>query len=173
MRAAAVTGVQLRPGRDEDAEGFIALIGACWAEYPGCVLDVDGEVPELRALASHFGAKGGALWAAELEGSIIGMVGIAPAGLAEVWELSRFYVAAPYRGTGLAAHLLALAEDHAVARGANRLVLWSDTRFTRSHRFYEKHGWRRTGQTRSLADLSATVEFRFEKAVACGGRILG
>ncbi|MBX6374229.1 MAG: GNAT family N-acetyltransferase, partial [Acetobacteraceae bacterium] len=55
----------LRPGRDDDAEGFIALIGACWAEYPGCVLDVDGEVPELRALATHFARQGGALWAAE------------------------------------------------------------------------------------------------------------
>lgn len=168
-----MTGVQVRPGRDEDAEGFIALIGACWAEYPGCVLDVDGEVPELRALASHFAAKGGALWAAELEGSIIGMVGIAPAALEEAWELSRLYVAARHRGTGLAAHLLALAEHHAVARGANRLLLWSDARFTRAHRFYEKHGWQRTGETRSLADLSATVEFRFEKAVACGGRTRG
>jgi hypothetical protein len=42
----------IRPGRDSDAAGFIALIGACWAEYPGCVLDVDGELPELRALAT-------------------------------------------------------------------------------------------------------------------------
>lgn len=173
MRAVAVTGVRVRPGGDEDAEGFIALIGACWAEYPGCVLDVDGEVPELRALASHFAAKAGALWAAELGGSIIGMVGIAPAGLEEMWELSRLYVAAPYRGTGLAAQLLGLAEDHAVARGANRLVLWSDTRFTRAHRFCEKHGWRRTGETRSLADLSATVEFRYEKMVRGDGRCRG
>jgi hypothetical protein len=52
---------RLRPGRDADAEGFIALIGACWAAYPGCVLDVDGEVPELRALATHFAGQGGAL----------------------------------------------------------------------------------------------------------------
>lgn len=166
-----MTGVQVRPGRDEDAEGFIALIGACWAEYPGCVLDVDGEVPELRALASHFAAKGGALWAAEVEGSIIGMVGIAPAGLDEVWALCRLYVAADHRGTGLAARLLALAESHAVAKGARRLLLWSDTRFTRAHRFYAEHGWRRTGETRSLNDLSATVEFRFEKTVPAGGPV--
>ena len=42
----------IRPGRDEDASGFIRLIGDAWAEYPNCVLDVDGEVPELRALAT-------------------------------------------------------------------------------------------------------------------------
>ena len=50
-----MTGTAIRAGRDEDAGGFIALIGAAWAEYPGCVLDVDGELPELRALATYFG----------------------------------------------------------------------------------------------------------------------
>ena len=55
----------IRPGRDEDAEGFIALIGTAWAEYPGCVMDVDAEMPEMRALATYFEKAGGALWAAE------------------------------------------------------------------------------------------------------------
>ena len=54
----------LRAGRDEDADGFISLIGDCWAEYPGNILDVDGELPELRALASYFSDAGGMLWAA-------------------------------------------------------------------------------------------------------------
>ncbi|MDE2008069.1 MAG: GNAT family N-acetyltransferase, partial [Rhodospirillales bacterium] len=62
----------LRPGRDADADGLIALIGACWGEYPGIVLDVDGEVPELRALASYFADTGGALWVAEAGGTIVG-----------------------------------------------------------------------------------------------------
>jgi hypothetical protein len=52
---------RLRPGRDDDAAGFIDLIAGCWAEYPGCVMDLDGEVPELRALASHYAGQGGAL----------------------------------------------------------------------------------------------------------------
>ena len=53
--------VTLREGRDTDRDGFIRLIGECWSEFPGCILDVDGEVPELRALASYFGDAGGAL----------------------------------------------------------------------------------------------------------------
>ena len=36
----------LRRGRDTDAAGFIALIGACWGEYPSIVFDVDAELPE-------------------------------------------------------------------------------------------------------------------------------
>ena len=64
-----MTQPAIRCGRDEDASGFIALIGDCWAEYPGVILDVDNEVPELRALASYYASRGGALWAAEQDGA--------------------------------------------------------------------------------------------------------
>ena len=64
----------LRAGRDDDAAGYIALIEACWAEYPGNILDVDGEVPELRALATYFAKLGGALWAVEQGGAITAML---------------------------------------------------------------------------------------------------
>ncbi|WP_235907746.1 GNAT family N-acetyltransferase [Siccirubricoccus phaeus] len=153
----------LRPGRDADAEGFIALIGACWAEYPGCVLDVDGEVPELRALASYFAEAGGALWAAEEAGEVIGMVGTRPLGDDAAWEICRMYVAARHRGTGLAHLLLDLAEAHARAAGARRLVLWSDTRFDAAHCFYEKRCYVRQGAIRILDDLSKSLEFRYAK----------
>jgi len=39
MAAALVT----RPARDTDRDGLIALIGSAYAEYPGCVLDVERE----------------------------------------------------------------------------------------------------------------------------------
>ena len=48
----------IRPGRDSDADGYIALIDACWSQSPGIVMDVDGEMPELRALASYYANKG-------------------------------------------------------------------------------------------------------------------
>jgi GNAT superfamily N-acetyltransferase len=153
----------LRPARDGDAVGFIALIGACWAEYPGCVLDVDGEVPELRALATHFARQGGAFWAAERGGRIVGMVGARPLRDDDAWEICRMYVAAEERGSGLAHRLLGTAEEHARAAGALRLVLWSDTRFERSHRFYEKRGYVRAGSIRILDDVSHSLEFRYAK----------
>ena len=156
-------GVVLRAGRDEDAAGFIALIGACWSEYPGCILDLDGEVPELRALATYFRDQGGMLWAAEREGRVIGMVGTRPLKEDAAWEICRMYVDADARGIGLAAGLLRTAEAHARAAGAGRLVLWTDTRFTRAHGFYEKAGYVRQGSIRILDDISNSLEFRYAK----------
>ncbi len=156
--------MQLRPGRDADAEGFIALVDACWSEYPGCVLDVDAEVPELRALATYFEEAGGALWAAEDEdGRILGMAATRPLREDEAWEICRVYVDAAARGTGLAHRLLDAAEAHARAAGAKRLVLWSDTRFEAAHRFYEKRGYVRQGSIRILDDISRSLEFRYAK----------
>jgi GNAT superfamily N-acetyltransferase len=154
----------VRAGRDADAAGFIALIGACWAEYPGVVLDVDAELPEVRALATHMAARGGALWTAEAGGIVVGMVATYPA--KDAWHVSRLYVDAGQRGTGLGHDLLRRAEDHARAAGATRMALWSDVLFTRAHAFYEKHGYLRRGGLRALHDLSNTIEAGFAKPLA-------
>jgi ribosomal protein S18 acetylase RimI-like enzyme len=153
----------LRIGRDSDAAGFIALISACWAEYPGCVFDLDGELPELRALASYFAAQDGALWVAEEAGAVVGMVATHPLPGTPDWEICRMYVAADQRGNGVAAALLGTAEAHARDAGAEVIRLWSDTRFTRAHRFYAKLGYVRQGPIRVLNDLSNSLEFPFIK----------
>ncbi len=153
----------LRAGRDTDAAGFITLIRDCWAEYPGCFFDLDGEVPELRALASHFAEQDGALWVAEEAGAVVGMVAAHPLHGTTDWEICRMYVAASQRGTGVAAALLSTAEAHARDAGAEVIRLWSDTRFTRAHTFYAKQGYVRQGPIRVLNDLSNSLEFPFIK----------
>jgi GNAT superfamily N-acetyltransferase len=155
----------IRPGRDSDADGFIAVISACWGEYPSIIIDIDAELPELRALASYYAGKGGALWTAETEGKIVGMIGVVPRSDG-AWEIVRLYMLQPYRGTDLAPRLLAIAEAHARAAGATRLVLWSDTRFDRAHRFYEKHSYVRHGPIGVLHDISNSLEFGYAKPVA-------
>jgi GNAT superfamily N-acetyltransferase len=158
-----VSGASLRPGRDDDAEGFIRLIGDCWSDYPGCILDVDGELPELLALATYFAEAGGALWAAEQDGRVIGMAATRPMQQDAAWEICKVYVARQARGSGLAHALLGAAEAHARAAGAERLVLWTDTRFEAAHRFYEKRGFVRQGSIRILDDISNSLEFRYAK----------
>lgn len=155
----------IRPGRDDDGPGFIALVGNAWAEYPGMGLDVDGENLELRALATYFSNADGALWVHEADGHLIGMVGTKPLGGGQ-WELCKVYVAPAARGAGLAHILAQTAEDYARARGGTAMILWSDTKFDRAHHFYEKRGYIRHGGIRALNDRSNTLEFGYRKPLA-------
>ena len=147
----------IRQGRDDD--DFIGLIWACWSQYPGIRMDVDAEMPECRALASYYAAKGGALWAAVQDGAVVGMIAVTPWADRE-WEICRVYVHPSLHGSGLGHELLTVAEAFAPAQ---RFVLFSDTRFARAHRFYEKRSYVRSGALRILHDISNSLEFRYAK----------
>lgn len=159
-----MSGWCMRPGRDADAAGVIALIVACWSLYPGCVLDVDGEERHLRVLASYYADQGGALWVAERGDTIAGMIATKPLGDG-TWEICKVYVSPDLHGGGLGHALLDQAEAHAIGAGATRLALWSDTRFDRAHRFYEKRSYVRSGPIRVLHDVSNSLEFAYAKPV--------
>lgn len=157
----------IRAGQDADAAHYIRLIGDAWAEFPGVVFDVDAELPELHHLASWFEGQGGRVWLAEgPDGVPQGMVGVRPHGSDEAWEICRMYVDKAARGTGLAHRLLDQAENHAREQGAERLILWTDTRFAGAHKFYEKRGFVRQGAIRILDDLSKSLEFRYAKPLS-------
>lgn len=163
----------IRDGRDEDAAHLIALMGAVWSEYAGIVFDVDAELPELYALATHFANREGRLWVAErADGVIIGMVGMAPArkegertprrnpsGI----ELHKLYVAREARRLGLASKLLALVEAEAARRASAFIELRTDSRFVEAHAFYERHGFVRLPGEWPLNDLSNSIEFIYRK----------
>lgn len=155
--------ITLRDATDADAAGLCALIGGVFDEYPGCVLDVEGEMPELMTIASSHARAGGRFWVAERAGRIVGSIGLAPSKEPAGVELKKLYVDKTERQTGLGSRLLELVEREAQARGARFIDLWSDTRFVTAHRFYEKRGYRRGPSTRELHDKSNTVEYYFRK----------
>ena len=157
--------VGIRDARDDDGDGVIALIDASWSDYPGCVLDVDGELPELRTIASHFRSLGGRFWVAEREGIIVGCVGVIPVEAADGFELHKLYVAQSERRHGLGRRLVRLVEDESIAGGSRYVELWTDTRFVEAHRFYERLGYTRLPQIRTLNDISNSVEYRYRKAL--------
>jgi len=156
--------VFVREALDADADGLIALVRGCFSEYPGCLLDVDGEAPELRAIRTWFRARGGKFHVGEREGRVVASVGFVPVG--EGVELKKLYVERSERRSGLGSRLVALVEEQAAARGARFVELWSDTRFADAHRLYERLGYLRGPGTRELHDLSRTVEFHYRKALA-------
>ena len=158
-------GTWRRPAVDDDSWEIVALVAACWSEYPGCVVDVHGECPDLLAPATTFTGAGGRLWVLTDRCATVVATGgwlPRPGGVA---ELERLYVARRWRRRGLAAHLAGLVEAAARADGRARVELWSDTRFAEAHALYERLGYRRSGHERDLADLSRTREWHFVKTL--------
>jgi GNAT superfamily N-acetyltransferase len=66
------------------------------------------------------------------------------------------------RRQGWGRRLTELTIDYARSRGRGRMILWSDTRFTKAHQLYRGMGFRETG-VRELHDSNNTVEYGFEK----------
>lgn len=147
----------VRPATDDDAAGVIDLIARVFAEYPGCVLDVDREEPELRTPRSSFDR----FWVVEENGAVVGCIGCTLHG--DICELKKLYVDADARGRGWARQLVELVEGTARDYAASLVELWSDTRFVAAHAVYERFGYRPTGRTRDLHDLSNTTEYHFTK----------
>lgn len=164
MAATLVT----RLAHDTDRDGLIALIAGAYAEYPGCVLDVEREEPDLLAIASAHERYGGELWVSiePASGTLVGSAGWVPSPAPEYrgWrQVRKVYVARQLRRAGLASSLLERIEGAARVAGAPGLELWSDTRFADAHRFYERRGFTRGPVTRELFDLSRSIEYHFEK----------
>jgi putative acetyltransferase len=146
----------LRPATDSDADGVIALIARCYADYPPNVLDVDGEEPELRTPASSFDG----FWVVEQHGEIVGC--IAAANYGDHIEMKKYYVHPKMRGAGQGSKLHQLFLDYVRLQGVHKIELWTDTRFDLAHKVYTHMGYRPTGQSRELHDISDTTEFHFE-----------
>ena len=146
---------------DADAADLIALVGEAYAEYPGCVLDLDDLDADLRAPDTAISRAGGRWWVIEDQGLVIGSIAAGARDDAGAVELKRLYVAATHRRRGLAARLVDEVERHARQVGARRVVLWSDSRFVPAHHFYAGRGYVETGARRELHDLSNTTELEF------------
>lgn len=156
-----------RLAEDADGDGLIQPIGNTYAEYPGCVLDVEREEPDLLSIASAYARRGGAFWVTVDAQSreLVASVGWLPSAAPDhrSWlELRKLYVARAYRRRGLASALVERVESAARERGAPGVELWSDTRFLDAHRLYARHGYSQ-GAQRELFDLSRSFEYHFEK----------
>jgi putative acetyltransferase len=157
--------ITVRDARDDDSWDLIGLIAACWADYPGCILDVHGEEPWLLRPASAYLDEGGRLWVAEVDGRVVASIALRPGAEPGTIALKSLYVARAARRRGLGARLVALVEEEARARGATGIELWTDTRFQDAHRLYERLGYSRGPRTRELHDLSKSVEYYYRKAL--------
>src|SRR3712207_8651809 len=104
--------IHIRNARDDDSWDLIGLIAACWAEYPGCILDVHGEEPWLLAPATGYAEQSGRLWVAEQDGRVVASVAMRPAAEQRCVALKSLYVARSARRQGLGARLVEIGRAH-------------------------------------------------------------
>ena len=156
--------VKIRDARDDDSDGLIRLIGDCFSEYPGCVLDVEGEAPELISPATWHKEAGGRLWVAEGDGTIVGCVAILPEAERSA-ELKKLYVSSELRRLGLGARLCGLVEAEARRLGAATVLRASDTRFAGAHPPRVGAGSRGAPRPPALRDASKSVEYYFRRSL--------
>jgi len=152
----------IRPVKDSDAEALFTLIGDCFSEYGDVILDRDDLDSDLKAYESYLRDLGGQGFVAQKGDQLVASVACAPSG-PNTYELKRLYLSATLRGTGMGLTLLRTVEDIARKAGATHMDAWSDTRFVRAHRFYEREGYKRGPKTRDLNDISNSVEYYFIK----------
>ncbi len=164
----------LRAVTDGDAGNVRRLIGDCFAEYEGCVLDPDGVDAWMKAPASWYADKDGQFWVLTVADGVglAACVGWTAEGADRI-ELKSLYVSAAARRQGLGRRLVALVETAARERDCAAVLLWSDTRFLDAHRLYEGLGYQQTGDQRALNDPSSSIEYGFIKHLptAPGGRV--
>jgi len=154
----------LRLATDRDAAAVRQLIGGCFAEYEGCVLDPEGIDAWMAAPASTYADKGGQFWVLTDPdtAALLACVGWGPDRPGRL-ELKNLYVSSSARRRGLGARLVALVEATAQEHQAREVILWTDTRFLDAHRLYAGLGYRRTGAQRALHDPSNSIEYEFVK----------
>lgn len=155
--------ITIRDGRDSDSPGLIALVGGCFAEYEGCVLDLKGIDADLMDPAAAFEGQGGRLWVAVAGGKIVGSIGYTLHDGRETVELKKLYVNRAFRRHGLASRLYELVHAAAVDHGAGAIDLWSDRRFAEAHAFYLAKGFEQLAECRFLNDPSKTTEYHFAR----------
>jgi putative acetyltransferase len=120
----------IRPTRDDDAQDLIGLITLCFAEYPGCVFDPHDDMPDIiRPTQSRLAREGQFMVVEDARGRVAACIGV-DFPHSQTAELHRLYVRQDVRGLGLATILTERMEHFARERGARRMILWTDTRFS-------------------------------------------
>jgi GNAT superfamily N-acetyltransferase len=144
--------IQLRPARPADADAVAAVWSAAWRD--GHLGHVSDELVALRTPDS-FRLRAADRIAntvvAEVHGVVAGFVTVAGD------EVEQVFVAAAYRGSGLAGQLLEDGERQVAAAGHPVAWLAVVSGNSRARRFYERCGWHDEGPFEYAAEHDGTT----------------
>ncbi len=142
----------LRPATAADAPQIIALVDSVYQEYGDrvCLDDADSD---LLAAHEHYAQLGGEFVVLTDGARVVGIHAVVPlADQPGVCTFRRLYLEHSFRGTGAGARLMQWAIDCAREMKFLRVEFWSDTRFSRAHRFFQRLGFQHDGRVREMND---------------------
>jgi len=117
---------------------------------------VYAEDPDLNSIETVYGGRG-RFWVALKDGkTVVGTVAIRDMG-GDAAKLNRMFVVTDLHGMGVGQLLLDKALEYAVHADFSKIVLNTNRKMKRAHRFYEKNGFIVTGEDEK--------EFYYEKAL--------
>ena len=157
----------IRPADNKDCPAIIELIDGVLREWNDAVCLDDSE-QDLVDIEEYYWAKGGAFVVLELDNRIIGSHGILPLDRSNgLCTYKRLYLSADFRGSSAGHDLMRWNIDWSIENGFRRIEFWSDSRFHRAHRFFEKFGFSRQGEPREMNDSHETYwEYQFAKTLS-------
>lgn len=142
----------LRPATAADAPAIIALVDSVYQEYGDkvCLEDAD---KDLLSAHEHYARLGGEFVVLEAEDRIVGIHAIVPLPHQPgACTFRRLYLHPSLRGGGSGTRLMQWAIERAQTMGFKRVEFWSDTRFSRAHRFFARLGFVQDGRVREMRD---------------------
>jgi GNAT superfamily N-acetyltransferase len=144
----------MRKYQSQDREAIIEMIDSIYREY-GDEIYLQGADSDLLDIETNY-LQDGEFWVEQTDtGEVIASIAVKRSTINNskelVASLKRFYMLPKYRGSGLARQMHDTVIEWCKQNHINQIYLWSDTRFTRAHSFYSKHGYKQKG-TRALDD---------------------
>ena len=151
--------MELRTATNEDSDGIIALIDGVLNEY-GDRICLDGSEADLLDIEKFFFEQGGYFWVIANEtNQIKGTHACLPSkDRPEVCNFKRLYLDSSLRGTDWSRQLMQVTIDWARQTGFARVEFWSDTRFNRAHKFFEKFDFQKSTEVRTMHDSFETYQ---------------
>lgn len=157
----------LRPFTPADTPGIIALIDGVYREHGDavCLTDADSD---LLDIPGRYLSQEGVFVVLDDAGAIRGSHAVLPfPDRLGVCTFRRLYMAPELRGGGWGERLMQWAFDWSRERGLVRVEFWSDTRFTRAHRFFRRLGFEHDGRMREMHDgITPYREYFFSRELA-------
>ncbi|GAA1809101.1 hypothetical protein GCM10009795_062980 [Nocardioides hankookensis] len=158
----------IRPARPDDMRAVADIWHRAWhTAHPGHVPEGLTAARTLEAFRSRTPSRVADTTVAEVDGEVAGFTMVADD------EVEQVFVDPERHGSGIAAPLLAAAEQQVAAAGHDAAWLAVVVGNARARAFYEKHGWHDASDLpyEVVADGTTYVSpcRRYEKVVSTGG----